>query len=78
MTGDAPKNAWNQPDRAHRVYIIDDDSDVRKSLHFLLSASSVTAWPFATAADFIDQLDELEPAPILLDKIGRASCRGRV
>jgi FixJ family two-component response regulator len=50
-----------------RVYIIDDDSDVRKSLHFLLAASLITAWPFAGAADFIDQLPGLSPAPIMLD-----------
>lgn len=54
-----------QPSR--RVYIIDDDSDVRKSLHFLLSSSSITAWPFGAAADFLDQLPDLAPAPILLD-----------
>ena len=50
-----------------RVYIVDDDIDMRKSLHFLLAASSITAWPFSTAADFIDQLPGLMPAPILLD-----------
>lgn len=50
-----------------RVYVIDDDSDVRKSLRFLLASSSITAWPFAAAADFVDQLPGLAPAPILLD-----------
>lgn len=50
-----------------RVYIVDDDSDVRKSLHFLLSASGITAWPFAAATDFLEQLPNLAPAPILLD-----------
>jgi len=50
-----------------RVYIVDDDSDVRKSLHFLLSASGITAWPFAAATDFLEQLPSLAPAPILLD-----------
>ncbi len=49
------------------VYVIDDNADVRKSLHFLLSVSSITAWPFATATDFIEQLPELVPGPILLD-----------
>lgn len=67
MKGDVQQSAASEADRVRRVYIIDDDSDVRKSLHFLLSASSITAWPFATAADFIEQLHELEPAPILLD-----------
>jgi two-component system response regulator FixJ len=49
------------------VYVIDDDIDVRKSLNFLLASSSITAWPFSAAADFIDQLTGLAPAPILLD-----------
>ncbi|WP_421854863.1 response regulator transcription factor [Novosphingobium sp.] len=50
-----------------RAYIIDDDADVRKSLHFLLGVSAITAWPFAESADFLDQLPQLAPAPILLD-----------
>lgn len=50
-----------------RVYIVDDDNDVRKSLHFLLASMSITAWPFATAVDFVDQLPDLVPAPVLLD-----------
>ena len=49
------------------VYVIDDDVDVRKSLHFLLATASVRVWPFASAADFIENLPHLEPAPILLD-----------
>lgn len=53
--------------RQRYVHIIDDDADVRKSLHFLLAASSITAWPYAEAADFIDHLPSLIPAPILLD-----------
>lgn len=52
---------------ARCLYVIDDDADVRKSLHFLLSASAMTVWPFAGAADFFDQLPHLTPAPILLD-----------
>lgn len=52
---------------SRRVYIIDDDIDIRRSLHFLLSASDITAWPFSDAADFLDQVTTLAPAPILLD-----------
>lgn len=52
----------------HRcVYVIDDDSGIRKSLHFLLASVSIIAWPFAEAIDFLDQLPGLVPAPILLD-----------
>ncbi|TPG14676.1 response regulator [Sphingomonas koreensis] len=50
-----------------RVYVIDDDADVRKSLHFLLATSSVTALPFAEASAFLEQVAMLAPAPILLD-----------
>ena len=50
-----------------RVYIIDDESDVRRSLHFLLSTVGLVSWPFAAAQDFLDNFAALEPAPILLD-----------
>lgn len=52
---------------ARSAYIIDDDTDVRQSLYFLLSSSSIVARPFASAADFLDQLPALVPGPILLD-----------
>ena len=51
----------------NRVYVVDDDLDVRKSLHFLLATSNIQTWPFASGADLIAGLPELEPAPILLD-----------
>ena len=50
-----------------RIYVVDDDTDVRKSLHFMFKASNINVWPFASAADFLDQIDILSPAPILLD-----------
>ena len=49
------------------VYIIDDESEVRRSLHFLLSTNGLVSWPFASAQDFLDSFTALEPAPILLD-----------
>ena len=49
------------------VYVIDDDSDVRRSLHFLLSTIRLKGWPFASAQDFLDNFDGLAPSPILLD-----------
>jgi two-component system response regulator FixJ len=49
------------------VYVIDDDVDLRKSLHFLLATASIRVWPFACATDFIEHLPHLDPAPILLD-----------
>lgn len=50
-----------------RVYVIDDESEVRRSLHVLLSTADLVSWPFASASDFLDNLENLEPAPILLD-----------
>lgn len=54
-------------DRKRLVYVIDDDSDVRRSLHFALATSGITVWPFAAPEDFLEQLEILEPAPVLLD-----------
>lgn len=50
-----------------QVYVIDDDSEVRKSLHLSLAASGTVGWPFISAHDFLDQVHSLTPAPILLD-----------
>lgn len=49
------------------VYVIDDDSEMRKSLHFLLSTMQMRSWPFVSGEDFVQQLPTLEMAPILLD-----------
>ena len=67
MSGVEPQFVAPEALHARRVYIIDDDSDVRKSLNFLLESANITAWPFGAAADFLDQIHDLEPAPILLD-----------
>lgn len=53
--------------RSRVIYVIDDDVSIRRSLHFMLSSTSIDVWPFATAMDFIDQMPSLVPAPILLD-----------
>lgn len=62
MTNQAPDLAAKG-----QLYVIDDDRDVRKSLHFMLSSSGIHAWPFVSAVDFLDQLSFLRPAPILID-----------
>ena len=54
------------PVGAH-VYVIDDHSEVRKSLSMVLATVGITTWPFAASYDFLDQLADLSPAPILLD-----------
>ena len=47
--------------------MVDDDVAVRRSLQFLLSTAGFTSWPFSCAFDFLDNLPNLRPAPILLD-----------
>lgn len=49
------------------VYVVDDHSDVRRAIHFSLSAVGIVGWSFANAHDFLEQLDTLVPAPVLLD-----------
>lgn len=49
------------------IYVVDDDAQVRKSLYFMLSCPSKEVRPFGTAQDFLEQIDFLNPAPILLD-----------
>ena len=55
------------PQQANPVYVIDDDAQLRRSLHFLLSTAGYVSWPFSCAADFLENLADLEPAPILID-----------
>lgn len=49
------------------IYVIDDDAQIRKSLFFMLSSSSMSVRPFQSASDFLEELRYLPPAPILLD-----------
>ena len=51
----------------HLIYVIDDDAHCRRSLHFMLPTVGFNSWPFACAADFLESLTSLKPAPILLD-----------
>lgn len=65
-----PRDETNSPvgsDRVQPVYVIDDDVIIRRSLHSLLSTAGFTCWPFASASDFLENLPNLEAAPILLD-----------
>lgn len=56
-----------QPCQTQTVYVVDDDIAVRRSLQFLLPTAGFTSWPFSCAFDFLDNLPNLRPAPILLD-----------
>lgn len=50
-----------------RVYVVDDNSDVRRSLHFSLASVNIVGWPFVCAKDLLDGAASLAPAPLLLD-----------
>lgn len=50
-----------------KVYIVDDDHDVRSSIAFMLMTQGVSTRTFASGSDFIGELDDLDPACILLD-----------
>lgn len=57
----------NATEQHQLVYVVDDEVAVRRSLQFLLSTAGFTGWPFSSAFDFLDNLPNLRPAPILLD-----------
>lgn len=50
-----------------RVYIVDDNSDVRRSLHFSLASVNIVGRPFVCAQDLLDEAAFLTPSPLLLD-----------
>jgi two-component system response regulator FixJ len=49
------------------VYLIDPDSESRRSTTRHLAAIGAEAWPFSSAAEFLEIFDHLMPACILLD-----------
>ena len=49
------------------VYVIDEDLAIRRSLTNHLSAIGAEAWPFHSGAEFLEIIDHLMPACILLD-----------
>lgn len=49
------------------VYVIDDDLQMRRSLHFSISSAGYQCWTFSSASDFLKHLTNLTPATILLD-----------
>lgn len=49
------------------VHVVDDDREVRCAISFMLGAVKLTSRPFASGADFLSSLDELDPGCVLLD-----------
>lgn len=54
-------------EQRQQVYVIDDDVEVRRSLHFVFASHGFTSWPFASPSDFLENLPSLKPAPIIVD-----------
>lgn len=59
--------AADEEDTQKRVYIVDDNSDVRRSLHFSLASVNIVGRPFVCAQDLLDEAAFLTPSPLLLD-----------
>lgn len=53
--------------RTRAVYIIDDDSMVRRALYLFLEASGYRPRSFQSGRDFLDELDGLSSGVVLLD-----------
>lgn len=54
------------PER-RKVYVIDDDSDLRNSLGFLLETMGIGVIAYECGIQFLQELEQLAPAPIVLD-----------
>ena len=54
-------------DKDFRIYVVEDNSAVRRSLCALLSAHGYNPYPFASAEDFLDGYDTGVAACMLLD-----------
>jgi two-component system response regulator FixJ len=52
---------------AREIYVIDDSSEIRRSLHKLFGSIGIRAFSFRSADDFLDDFGTLRPAPILVD-----------
>ena len=53
-----------------KVYVVGRDQEVRRMVTQHVGAVGAEAWPFASGADFLEILDHLAPACVLLDMDG--------
>lgn len=54
-------------EEARLVYVIDDDHEIRNSLTFLMATRGIAVATFDGGKSFLEALDHLQAAPILLD-----------
>ncbi len=52
---------------SRHVYVVDDNSDVRREIHASLSANTFSPRAFASGTDFVEAAPELAPGCVLLD-----------
>lgn len=55
------------PIQSRNVYIVDDDTSVRRSVSFALTTAGFSVRAFASGQDFLDAADTLAPGCVLLD-----------
>jgi two-component system response regulator FixJ len=53
--------------RASRIYVIDDDEDVREAVAFLLRGAGFIPHLFASALQFLEECESLPPACVISD-----------
>ncbi|WP_188063829.1 response regulator transcription factor [Sphingobium sp. KCTC 72723] len=63
----APATVTQAPEAVRRVYIVDDDSMVRRSLSFTLNTAGFLTRAFMSGRDFLDETDSLSTGCVLLD-----------
>lgn len=52
---------------SRRVYVVDDESSIRRSMQYALGAAGYAPRPFASGQDFLEELPHLSPGCVLLD-----------
>lgn len=67
LQGALDAEALRAPTPGRMVYIVDDDSMVRRSLSFSLHTLGYQTRAFASGADFLSEADQLAPGCVLLD-----------
>jgi two-component system response regulator FixJ len=65
--GEAGSLVGSESSQARIVYVIDDDREIRVSVGVLLGANGYDVRPFASAADFLDELSHLRPGCLIVD-----------
>lgn len=52
---------------SRRVYVVDDEASIRRSMQFALTAAGYEPRPFVSGQDFLDELPHLSSGCVLLD-----------